>query len=89
VSCSEGKAVHNCLKIQKRGKTMSYQTLDEYSDARTFDNFHDAKVEAKKALQENDLYKAAVAIGNMEAIFDLLWQHKEILTRKLKPNPSS
>ncbi len=68
---------------------MSYQSLDEYSEVRTYDNFHDAKVEAKLALEKNDLIQAAIAIGNMTAQFDLLWQHKEIVVRKsLEQKPS-
>ncbi len=61
-----------------------YKSIDEYSDARTFDIFHDAKVEALVALKENDQIKVAAAIGNMVAQFESLHQHKMILAEKLK-----
>lgn len=68
---------------------MSYESLDEYSEARAYDNFHDAKVEAKTALDKNDLIQAAIAIGSMATQFDLLWQHKEIVVRKFLEQKSN
>jgi hypothetical protein len=67
---------------------MSYETLDEYANAETRNDFQDAKVDALKALRENDLFKVAIAIGNMVAQFELTWEHKQILAKKLEQKSS-
>ena len=68
---------------------MSYESLDEDSNARSFDDFHDAKVEVLKSLNENDSINAAVALGNMVAQFEMLWQSRNILIHKLKKTTNS